>query len=136
MISRDYLSNDYIVRVEKSTCFKADQPHDWYLPHQPVSYPHNPGKAQWALNSTAKFHGYSFNDKLLTGADLLQNLIRFPKHPYAVSTDIDRIFSPGENHSGGETVFPFFMAGWPYNWSCTASVRSADFCTERFANLC
>ena len=48
------------------------------------------------LNGAAKFHGASLNKSLLTGPDLLQNLIyvllRFRQHPYAVSADIEGMF--------------------------------------------
>ena len=48
------------------------------------------------LNGAAKFHGASLTKSLLTGPDLLQNLIyvllRFRQHPYAVSADIEGMF--------------------------------------------
>ena len=55
-----------------------------------------PGKVRTILNGAAKFHGASLNKSLLTGSDLLQNLIyvllRFRQHPFAVSADIDGMF--------------------------------------------
>ena len=48
------------------------------------------------LNGAAKFHGTSLNKSLLTGPDLLQNLIhvllRFRQHQFAVSADIEDMF--------------------------------------------
>ena len=48
------------------------------------------------LNGAAKFHGTSLNKPLLTGPDLLQNLIhvlfRFRQHQFAVSADIEGMF--------------------------------------------
>ena len=48
------------------------------------------------LNGAAKFHGTSLNKSLLTGPDLLQNLIhvilRFRQHQFAVSADIEAMF--------------------------------------------
>ena len=48
------------------------------------------------LNGAAKFHGSSLNKSLLTGPDLLQNLIhvllRFRQHQFAVSADIEGMF--------------------------------------------
>ena len=86
----------YIVQVDKSDCFRIDNPREWYLPHHPVFHPHKPGKVRRVLNGAAKFHGVSLNRKLLTGPDLLQTLIhvlmRFRQHPYAVSADIEGMF--------------------------------------------
>ena len=69
---------------------------EWYLPHHPVVHPHKPGKVRRVLNGAAKFQGQSLNNLLLTGPDLLQNLIhiliRFRQHPYAVSADIEGKF--------------------------------------------
>ena len=65
--------------------FRADNRREWYLPHHPVIHPHKPGKVRRVLNGAAKFHGYSLNNALLTGPDLLQNLIhivfRFRQYP-------------------------------------------------------
>ena len=69
---------------------------EWYLPHHPVVNPNKPGKVRRVLNGAAKFHGASLNKSLLTGPDLLQNLIyvllRFRQHPFAVSADIEGMF--------------------------------------------
>ena len=93
---KDDFDKGYIVQVEKSDCFRVENPREWYLPHHPVFHPHKPGKVRRVLNGAAKFHGVSLNSKLLTGPDLLQTLIhvliRFRQHPYAVSTDIEGMF--------------------------------------------
>ena len=93
---KDDFDKGYIVKVDKSDCFKVDNPREWYLPHHPVLHPHKPGKVRRVLNGAAKFHGISLNNALLTGPDLLQNLIhvlmRFRQHPYAVSADIEGMF--------------------------------------------
>ena len=64
--------------------------------HHPVLNPKKSGKVRRVLNGAAKFHGASLNKSLLTGPDLLQNLIyvllRFRQHPYAVSADIEGMF--------------------------------------------
>ena len=48
------------------------------------------------LNGAARFQGQSLNNLLLTGPDLLRNLIhiliRFRQHPHAVSADIEGMF--------------------------------------------
>ena len=92
----DDFNKGYITKVDKSDCFKLDQPREWYLPHHPVVHPHKPGKVRRVLNGAAKFHGQSLNNALLTGPDLLQSLIhiliRFRQHKYAVSADIEGMF--------------------------------------------
>ena len=93
---KDDFDKGYIVQVDKSDCFRIDNPREWYLPHHPVIHPHKPGKVRRVLNGAAKFHGVSLNSTLLTGPDLLQTLIhvlmRFRQHPYAVSADIEGMF--------------------------------------------
>ena len=69
---------------------------EWYLPHHPVVNQNKPGKVGRVLNGAAKFHGASLNKSLLTGPELLQNLIyvllRFRQHPFAVTADIEVMF--------------------------------------------
>ena len=93
---QDDFSKGYIVRVDKTDCFKVSNPREWYLPHHPVIHPNKPGKVRRVLNGTAKFQGSSLNNALLTGPDLLQSLIhiliRFRQYPYAESADIEGMF--------------------------------------------
>ena len=95
-IIKDDFAKGYIVQVDKSDCFRIDNPREWYLPYHPVFHPHKPGKLRRVLNGVAKFHGVSLNSKLLTGPDLLQTfihvLMRFRQHPYAVYADIEGLF--------------------------------------------
>ena len=93
---KDDFDKGYIVQVNKSECFKTDNPREWYLPHHPVFHPHKPGKVRRVLNGAAKFPGHSLNNALLTGPDLLQSLIhvllRFRQYQHAVSADIEGMF--------------------------------------------
>ena len=93
---KDDFDKGYIVQIDKSDCFRIDNPREWYLPLHTVFHPHKPGKVRRVLKGAAKFHGVSLNSKLLTGPDLLQTLIhvlmRFRQHPYAVSADIEGMF--------------------------------------------
>ena len=98
-MQQDYqrgLRKGYIVRVDKSECFRTDNRREWYLPHHPVVHPHKPGKVRRVLNGAAKLHGHSLNNALLTGPDLLQSLIhilfRLRQFPKAVSADIEGMF--------------------------------------------
>ena len=58
--------------------------------------PHKPEKVRRVCNAAAKFRGTSLNDMLLTGPDLLQNLVgiifRFREHPIALTADIEAMF--------------------------------------------
>ena len=47
----------------------------WYLPHHPVTNPNKPGKVRRVANAASKFRGESLNLNLLTGPDLLNNLV-------------------------------------------------------------
>ena len=50
--------------------------HKWYLPHHPVLNPSKPGKVRRVCNAGAKFQGSSLNSHLLSGPDLMNNLVR------------------------------------------------------------
>ena len=68
----------------------------WYVPHHPVENPNEPGKVRRVCNAPSKFRGISLNDNLLTGPDLLQNLIgifvRFREQKIAITADIEAMF--------------------------------------------
>ena len=68
----------------------------WYLPHHPVTNSNKPGKLRRAANAASKFRVESLNSNLLTGPDLLENLVgillRFRKNPVAVFSDIKGMF--------------------------------------------
>ena len=93
MTIRDDFSKGYIVKFEKSNCFKTGQPRERYIPHHPVFHPHKPGKVWRGLNGAANFHGLLPNNALLTGTMLLQRfihvLLRFRTHAYVVPADIE-----------------------------------------------
>ena len=71
-------------------------PRIWYLSTHPVENPNKPGKARRVANTASKFKGVSLNNALLTGPDLLANLLeiilRFRKHPVGVLADIEGMF--------------------------------------------
>ena len=95
-IIKDHFDKGYIVQVDKSDCFKVDNPREWYLPHHPWFPLHKPGKVRRVLNVAAKFHFVLLKSNVLTGPDLLQTLIlvlmRFRQHPYVVSANIEGMF--------------------------------------------
>ncbi|XP_063052707.1 uncharacterized protein LOC134447256 [Engraulis encrasicolus] len=68
----------------------------WYIPHHGVYHPKKPGKLRVVFDCSAKFNGISLNDTLLTGPDLINNLVgvllRFRKDAVAVICDIEKMF--------------------------------------------
>ena len=68
----------------------------WYVPHHPVEDPNKPGKVRPVCNAASKVRRISLNDNLLTGPDLLQNLIgiifKFREQKVAITADIEAMF--------------------------------------------
>ena len=64
----------------------------WYSPHHQVKHPHKPDKFRRVCNAASKFKGVSLNDTLLSGPDLLRNLVgivfRFRKYEIAMTMDM------------------------------------------------
>ena len=90
------LIKGYVIEVPNAHKVESRSDKEWYLPHHPVLNPNKPGKVRRVLNGAANLHGASLNKLLITGLNLLQNLIyvllRFRQHPYAVSADIEGMF--------------------------------------------
>ena len=67
-----------------------------YLPLFAVYHPKKPDKVRCVFDSSAKCQGVSLNDVLLTGPDMLNNLLgvlmRFRQRPVAISADIEQMF--------------------------------------------
>ena len=93
---KEDLKQGYVIEVPDAHKVESRSVKEWDVPHHPVLNPNKPGKVRRVLIGAAKFHGASLNESLLTGPDLLQNLIyvllRFRQHPYAVSADIEGMF--------------------------------------------
>lgn len=68
----------------------------WYLPTFGVYHPHMPDQIRVVFDSSARHHGVSLNDVLLTGPDLnnslLGVLLRFRHEPVAITADIEQMF--------------------------------------------
>ena len=90
-----YINDGYIIEVSPYDPTKRSRC-EWYLPHHPVVNPNKPAKVTRVLNGAAKFQKALLNNSLLTGADLLQNLmhtlLRFHEHKFAVSADFEGMF--------------------------------------------
>jgi len=61
-----------------------------------VTNPNKPGKLRRVLNASSKFKGTSLNDKLLTGPDLIGDLLgillRFRENSVAITADVEAMF--------------------------------------------
>ncbi|XP_076857249.1 uncharacterized protein LOC143511529 [Brachyhypopomus gauderio] len=68
----------------------------WYIPHHGVYHPKKPDKLRVVFDCSARYGGTSLNDHLLSGPDLINNLlgilIRFRQHPIALMCDIEKMF--------------------------------------------
>ena len=86
----------YVQKVDQAELNETKDKLQWYLPHHPVINPHKPEKVRRVCIAAAKYQGVALNDKLLSGPDLLQSLIRiifrFPEHQIALSADIEAMF--------------------------------------------
>ena len=125
---RENLEKGYLLTVPDPHKVEQRSDKEWYLPHHPVINPNKPGKVRRVLNGAAKFHGTSLDKSLLTGPDLLQNLIhvllRFRQHQFAVSADIEGIFLQVGVSDCDQPSLLFFVAGGPHNKCCSVSIHA------------
>ena len=90
------LEKGYIKRLTKEET--ADQAkRTWYHPHHFVLNPNKPGKVRRVCDAAAKYQGSSLNSHLVSGPDLLNNLVgifmRFREEKVAPSGDIEAMFN-------------------------------------------
>ncbi len=68
----------------------------WYLPHHGVFHPKKVDKLRVVFDCSARYQGFSLNDHLLQGPDLINSLhgilIRFRQHPIALMCDIEKMY--------------------------------------------
>ena len=68
----------------------------WYLPLFGVYHPQKKDRIRGVFDSSAKCDGVSLNDVLISGPDLMNNLVgvllRFRREPVAVMADIEKMF--------------------------------------------
>ena len=101
--------------MKEKGCLKADCVCECYLPNHPVFQPEKPGKIRRVPNGAPKFHCSFLNNALLTGPELLQNvihiLIRFRHYQYGVSVDFEGMFLQVAS-SFHKTNLRFVFRGW------------------------
>ena len=90
------LENNFVRKLDQKEIDDTEDDIQWYLPHHPVKHPHKLGKVRRVCNAASKFRGVSLIDKLLSGPDLLRNLVgtvfRFRENQIAITADIELMF--------------------------------------------
>ena len=90
----------YVARVPKE---EENQSDSWYLPLHHVTHRRKPGKVRIVHDSAAKTDGVCLNELLLSGPDLVNNLVnvilRSRLHPIVVSGDVKDFYMRGFSHS-------------------------------------
>ena len=86
------LSKHYIRKLEPDEIPSTG----WVLPEHGVIKPNKPGKLRRVSNAKSKFKGVCLNDMLLTGPDLLCNLLgvitRFRERKQPITADIEGMY--------------------------------------------
>ena len=94
-VINDYVNKGQAKRMPPEEA-KVTSLKTWYLPLHAVLNPNKPGKIRVVFDTAAKFHGVSLNSKLMTGPDLLSNLVgilmRFRSGKIGVMADIKQMF--------------------------------------------
>ena len=94
-VINDYVTNGHARKMSPEEA-KIATPKTWYLPHHAVLNPNKPGKVRVVFDAASKFDGVSLNDNLLTGPDLLSNLVgillRFRSGKIGVMADVQQMF--------------------------------------------
>ena len=86
--------NEFAERVPKEDILNQNS---WYLNHFPVLRPEKSTPCRIVWNSTAKYNGFSLNDGLHKGPDLLNNLFQvllaWRNRKIAIVGDIRKMFN-------------------------------------------
>ena len=90
------LEKGFVRKIDNYGLKKARNKQQWYLPHHPVINHNKPEKVCRVCNAKLNLMGVSLNDMLLSGPDLVQNLIgiifRFGEHSTAMTADVEAMF--------------------------------------------
>ena len=91
---KSYISKGYETKMERTQRSERNKITN-YIPHLEVINKHKTDKLKAVFDSSPKYKGYSLNDYLLEGPDLLNNLVstitRFGQLRYAVSGDMEQM---------------------------------------------
>ena len=90
-----YLKNGYAKKLSKKEVDEVSR-RTWYLPHHHVFNENKPNKMRTVFDTAGEYDGMSLNKALLTGPDLLNNLVgvllRFRNHKFAIAADIEAMY--------------------------------------------
>ena len=90
-----YIDKGYARKMSKQETHEISQ-RTWYLPHHPVFDDKKPGKIRLVFDAAGTCNGTSLNKVLLTGPDLLNNLVgvllRVRNHKIAIAADIEAMY--------------------------------------------
>ncbi|XP_054259735.1 uncharacterized protein LOC128984441 [Macrosteles quadrilineatus] len=91
----DYEEKGYIRKLRDDEANVIND-RTYYLPHFGVINPNKPDKLRLVFDAAAKANGVSFNDRLLSGSDLLNPLpavlLKFRLRKFAIAGDIQEMF--------------------------------------------
>ena len=91
----EYISKGYAGNLSQKEANRT-LPITNYIPHHGIQNPNKPGKLRVVFDAAAYFNNSCLNDHLLSGPDLLNNLVgvllRFRDGKYAAVSDIEQIF--------------------------------------------
>ena len=91
---KSYISKGYETKMERTQRSERNKITN-YIPHLEVINKHKSDKLKAVFDASPKYKGYSLNDYLLEGPDLLNNLVstitRFGQLRYAVSGDMEQM---------------------------------------------
>ena len=87
------MNKGFIRKLDYDEIKKTSDCPNCYLPHHPVVNPQKPEKVEKVCNAAAKYKGLLLNNKLMSGPNLLRNLLgiifRFREKEYAITADIE-----------------------------------------------
>ena len=92
-----YRKNGYARKLSKKEVDEVSR-RTWYLPHHPVFNENKPNKMRTIFDTAGEYDGMSLSKALLTGPDLLNNLVgvvvllRFRNHKFAIAADIEGMY--------------------------------------------
>ena len=113
--------NDYINQGHARKLSK-DQRHSYtartnYVPHHCVVNPNKPDKVRVVFDAAAKFSNTSLNSNLLTGPDLLNNLVsvllQFRVGKVAIMADIEQMFNQVKVYQHDQDALRFLWRNRP-----------------------
>ena len=97
-IFEDYVKKGYMLKIPaRDKDWAAAISSSWFLPHFPViREDRTTTKIRLVFDAAAKYQGRSLNDELYPGpsicSDLIEILLRFRRHPIALTGDVEEMF--------------------------------------------